>query len=476
MTSGSQAGSSTVTLLMTASPGNRRAPVHGIRMVLIVFLSVATTAPAWSAGSNTSAPIPIPTAPTPVTPSNTQTSNVSSATCAQQLSDAINDANSSGLALAAAGAAAQAASGLPPAVIAGAILTESAIAAQTAALVYTTAQTSVANSAHPTVGLPNCDATFAGTVAVTAGGVNVSGNSIFNNNVAVAGNFSVSGSLATSQLSTSQGISAFGGAITIGDPGLTTYSSGITLGGGALSGAGTGGLQAFTGDVSAIAIGNNARATQIASLALGLDASATGVSAIAIGQGSSSAATGSIALGQSANASAVNATAIGTGATVAVPFTNSTALGAGATATNNNQLVLGTANESISAPGINSSLSRSRQVGLLGVITSDSAGNLASDGGALYQQVATIKAGAAIAMALSDPFLSGSDQFGMKLNYGTYAGANAVGLSAAGVLARGLFNMKNQLVVTGAVGYGGASVNGYSQNLVGGHAGVQLTW
>ncbi len=471
MTSGSQAGSSTATLLMTASPRNRRAPVHGIRMVLIAFLSVATAAPAWSAGSNTSAPIPIPTAPTPVTPSNTQTSNVSSATCAQQLSDAINDANSSGLALAAAGAAAQAASGLPPAVIAGAILTESAIAAQTAALVYTTAQTSVANSAHPTVGLPNCDAIFAGTVAVTAGGVNVSGNSIFKNNVAVAGNFSVSGSLATSQLSTSQGISAFGGAITIGDPGLTTYS-----GGGALSGAGTGGLQAFTGDVSAIAIGNNARATQIASLALGLDASATGVSAIAIGQGSSSAGTGSIALGQSANASAGNATAIGTGATVAVPFTNSTALGAGATATNNNQLVLGTANESISAPGINSSLSRSRQVGLLGVITSDSAGNLASDGGALYQQVATIKAGAAIAMALSDPFLSGSDQFGMKLNYGTYAGANAVGLSAAGVLARGLFNMKNQLVVTGAVGYGGASVNGYSQNLVGGHAGVQLTW
>ena len=32
-------------------------------------------------------------------------------------------------------------------------------------------------------------------------------------------------------------------------------------------------------------------------------------------------------------------------------------------------------------------------------------------------------------MALSDPFLSGSDQFGMKLNYGTYAGANAVGLT-----------------------------------------------
>jgi hypothetical protein len=172
----------------------------------------------------------------------------------------------------------------------------------------------------------------------------------------------------------------------------------------------------------------------------------------------------------------VNATAIGNGATVAAPFANSTALGAGATASNNNQLVFGTGNESITAPGMNSSLSRSRQAGLLGVVTSDNAGNLASDGGALYQQVATIKAGAAIAMALSDPFLTGSDQFGIKLNYGTYAGANAVGLSAAGLLARGLFNMKNQLVATGAVGYGSASVNGYQQNLVGGHAGLQLTW
>ena len=431
-------------------------------MALSAVLSVATVAPAWSAGSNSSMPLPAPVAPTPVTPSNTQTSDVLAATCAQQLSDAINDANSAGLALAASGAAAQAATGLPPAVIAGAILTESAIASQTAALVYTTQQTSVANSTHPTAGLPNCDAAFAGTVSVTAGGVNVTGNSIFTNNVAVGGNFAVSGALATSKLTTNQGISAFGGAITIGDPSLTTYSSGITLGGGALSGAGTGGLQAFTGDVSAVAVGNNAQATQIASLALGQDASATGVSAIAIGRGSTGAATSS--------------TAIGDGATVAASYTNSTALGAGATATNNNQLTFGTANDTITAPGINSNLSRSRQVGLLGVVTSDSFGNLASDGGALYQQVATIKAGTAIAMALSDPFLTGSDKFGVKVNYGTYAGANAIGFSAAGLVARGLFNMKNQLVATGAFGYGSASVSGYTQNMMGGHAGLQLTW
>jgi type IV secretion system protein VirD4 len=58
-------------------------------------------------------------------------------------------------------------------------------------------------------------------------------------------------------------------------------------------------------------------------------------------------------------------------------------------------------------------------------------------------------------------------------NAGVVQGFTPNDLSAAGLLARGLFNMNNQLVATGAVGYGSASVNGYSQNLAGGHAGPQ---
>ena len=91
---------------------------------------------------------------------------------------------------------------------------------------------------------------------------------------------------------------------------------------------------------------------------------------------------------------------------------NSTAIGAGATTSFNNQIVLGTSNQTYTMPGMNSDLSRSRQSGLLGVVTSDSAGNLASDNGALYKQTAGIKAGAAIAMALSDPNISGSEDSG----------------------------------------------------------------
>ncbi len=78
------------------------------------------------------------------------------------------------------------------------------------------------NSSNP--GLPNCASEFTGTISADA------------------------------NINAAQGISADNGAITLGDTNGTTFSQGITLGGGALSGAGTGGLEAFTGDVTSIAI------------------------------------------------------------------------------------------------------------------------------------------------------------------------------------------------------------------------------
>jgi hypothetical protein len=464
-----------------------------------------------------------------------------------------------------------------------------------------------------TADLPQCDQTFSGTVTVQKGGVNVTGNSL------IQGDLGVTGNVSASQLLATQGISAFGGAITIGDPGLTTYSSGITLGGGALSGAGTGGLQAFTGDVTAIAIGNNASAASFGSVALGLNSSAAGASAVAIGNGSqaladqtvaigfgalvsaaagagsfaggtstvlsgigavsignlnvaagngavaigdpniaigtgavavgadnvafgqgavalgnqnfasgfgaiaqgngstagsdgsiglgltafafntnaisigtASVATGvnstavgaganatgtsSAAFGNGATAAATNSTAVGAGATVAAGNTNSTAIGQGATTTKSNQVVLGTTSETYTAPGMNSSLSRSRQSGPLGVVTSDGAGNLASDNGALYKELTGIKAGAAIAMALSDPTLSGHESAGVKMNVSTFDGANALGFSAAGVVARNMFDSKNQLTVSGAVGVGQASTFGYQRTMTGARGSAQFTW
>ena len=464
-----------------------------------------------------------------------------------------------------------------------------------------------------TADLPQCDQKFSGTVTVLNGGINVTGNSL------VQGNLGVTGNVTASQLQATQGISAFGGAITIGDPGLTTYSSGITLGGGALSGAGTSGLQAFTGDATAIAIGNNAKAASFGSVALGLNATAVGASAVAVGNGSQALAdqtvsigfgalvsaaagagsfaggtslvlsgigavsignlnvaagngavaigdpnialgtgavalgadnvangqgavslgnqnfasgfaaiaqgngstaisdgaiglgltayafntnaiaigtrsvatgsdstavgssanasgTNSTALGAGANAAGINSTAVGAGATVAAGHTNSTAIGQGATTTRDNQMVLGTANQTYTAPGMNSNLSRSRQSGPLGVVTSDNAGNLASDNGALYKEVTGIKAGAAIGMALSDPVLAGYESAGLKMNVSTFDGAHAVGVSAAGVVARNMMDFKNQLTVSGAVGVGQASTFGYQRTMTGARGSAQFTW
>ena len=133
--------------------------------------------------------------------------------------------------------------------------------------------------------LPDCEVTHTGTVQVTSGGVNVTGTSIFNSPVGVVGDVNVQGDVNAAQVHATQGISAVGGGIWLGDVGGTTFSSGITIGGGAVSGAGVGAgsLQAFTGDVYAIAIGNNALAMNSGSVALGLNSSSIGVDAIAIG-------------------------------------------------------------------------------------------------------------------------------------------------------------------------------------------------
>ena len=80
--------------------------------------------------------------------------------------------------------------------------------------------------------LPDCEVTHTGTVQVTSGGVNVTGTSIFNSDVGVDANVNVSGDVNAAQVHATQGISAVGGGIWLGDVGGTTFSSGITIGGG----------------------------------------------------------------------------------------------------------------------------------------------------------------------------------------------------------------------------------------------------
>ena len=86
--------------------------------------------------------------------------------------------------------------------------------------------------------------------------------------------------------------------------------------------------------------------------------------------GNNTTGNNNIAIGTGAgNGVANNSTAIGTGAQANA--NGSTALGAGAVANLPNQFVMGTSQDTYQAPGITSSLSRSRQSGPLEVVTSD---------------------------------------------------------------------------------------------------------
>ena len=79
--------------------------------------------------------------------------------------------------------------------------------------------------------------------------------------------------------------------------------------------------------------------------------------------------------------SGVGSTAIGEKGASTGSFTNATAIGNGAVATRDNQVVIGTASDTYTAPGITSAASRAAQSGPLQVVTTDANGNLASDGG-----------------------------------------------------------------------------------------------
>jgi hypothetical protein len=401
--------------------------------VLLGATSLMIADPAFAQGSNTSTPAPTPPTPPSVTTS-AQVINPFDATCSQQLTTIGIVAEAGGLA--AEVAAQLAASGPPQQAAEGIALGLQAVALGNQILGTT---------------LPSCEQAFTGTVSVSAGGVNVTGGSLFTGNVGVAGDVAVSGNVTASQFHATQGISAMGGRISLGDPNGVTFSDGITLGGGALSGAGFGGPQASTGHFSAIAIGN----------------------------GASAFSANSMALGSGARANGANATAIGTNANAG--FAGSVALGPGSLTTRPDQVVLGSSGATVTMPGLTSAASRAAQSGLLQVTTTDSAGNLAADSGATFKGIARVQAGVAVAMAASPPHLNPGQRFGVRAGYGGFAGldstANAFGVSAAGLMAHGLLSQHDRLTADLGFGIGSSQFMGYQQNnVIGVRAGMQYTW
>lgn len=157
--------------------------------------------------------------------------------------------------------------------------------------------------------MPNCNAEFTGSV------------------------------LADANIVASQGVSAFNGAINLGNADGISYQGGIAIGGGSISGAGTPGHEARTDVASAIAIGNDAIATSDNSTALGEASSALAINTVALGANADAEAANSTAVGNQAAAFNTQATAIGSHAEA--NDQQSTAIGASSSASGVGSIALG---------------------------------------------------------------------------------------------------------------------------------------
>jgi hypothetical protein len=225
---------------------------------------------------------------------------------------------------------------------------------------------------------------------------------------------------------------------------------------------------------------------------VGDSAQALGGGSIAIGKGA--VASGSIAIGVGAQA-ALGGTAVGDGAVAT--GANSTAVGFGASATPHNsaafgwpsQQVFGTAANTYTMPGITSGASKAAQGAPTHIVTTNLTGDLAahtpaelglaSTGqiGGLQQQINALGRrdeeladGIAISLALAQPIFQPGQTFAMRVGWGNFDGANAIGVSAAGVLGRGYWGPTSSVVLDGGIG------TGTSEGVVAGRAGLTFGW
>ena len=83
------------------------------------------------------------------------------------------------------------------------------------------------------------------------------------------------------------------------------------------------------------------------------------------------------------------------------------------------------------------------------------------------------QSGVALAMAIQNPDLVGSERFGVATNWGNFEGANALGLSLMGVLGNNLIALNDRVAVSG--GFGVGFDYGSGDNVYGGRVGLQWT-
>jgi hypothetical protein len=155
-----------------------------------------------------------------------------------------------------------------------------------------------------------------------------------------------------------------------------------------------------------------------------------------------------------------------------------------------NQQSFGTASNTYTMAGITSAASRTAQSGPTQLVTSDSAGNLATttlaglglasttDIAAINSQLANVNGqindlygrsskaynGIAMAFAMAGvPTLLPHEKLAVTMNYGTFEGTNGLALNAA-------VRLTESMQFTGGIGYGA------NEHIAGGRVGLRIGW
>jgi hypothetical protein len=110
----------------------------------------------------------------------------------------------------------------------------------------------------------------------------------------------------------------------------------------------------------------------------------------------------------------------------------------------------------------------------LEVVTSDAAGNLATDGGSIFRRLDENEAGVALALAVVGPDLTRDERFGISANWGIFEGANAFGMGVEGVVGHDWITKGDRVAITG--GWGVGFTDGDGDDVFGGRVGAQWTW
>jgi hypothetical protein len=205
------------------------------------------------------------------------------------------------------------------------------------------------------------------------------------------------------------------------------------------------------------AVGFDAGALSANSTALGADANASGVNSTALGAEAEASGSHSTAVGVAASALGENSTAIGTGASAG--HANAIARGANAATMRENQVAIGGASNTYTLGGIASAESLAAQSGPIQVVTADASGNLATDGGVLFDalvnisgdfaalsgEIDEVRNGLAMAIALDAPYIPPGQTFMLSSGLGFFEGSSAFALSGA-------YRVSDQMQLDGGIG------------------------